>query len=167
MSYVATVLARNSNTWTAFDVDLDDAEDIDGVVDVIRAVDEGADTALLFLDEEDEYLAVVRVDGSDGVDDPRVFLSDGHAIDSFELPALLVEGLALDEPDDSSDDEDEDTPSGHDSDPIGDASLLADLGTPESVLLKLCTAEGTLPADVVTSIAERAGFLDEVEAVRA
>ena len=166
MSYVATVLARNSDTWSAFDVDLDEAEDIDGVVDVMRAVDEGAQIAVLFLDEEDEYLAVVRVDGED---EPRVFLSDGHAIDSFALPALLVDGLALDAPAESSDDdeEDEDTPSGHDSDPIGDASLLADLGTPEPVLIKLCTAEGTLPADVVTSIAERAGFLDEVEAVRA
>jgi hypothetical protein len=31
----------------------------------------------------------------------------------------------------------------------------------------LCNAESTLPADVVLSIAERAGFLDEFEAVRA
>lgn len=163
MSYVATVLAKNSNNWSAYEVDLDDAEDIDGVVDVIRAVDEDADTTLLFVDEEDEYLAVVRVDGVDG--EPRVFLSDGHAVDNFALPALLLDAMEIDEQ--SDDDEDEDTPSGHDSDPIGDAELLADLGTPEAALIKDCTAEGTLPSDVVTSIAERAGFLDELETVRA
>ncbi|HEX3812697.1 MAG TPA: tRNA adenosine deaminase-associated protein [Mycobacteriales bacterium] len=162
MSYLATVLARNTNTWTAHEVDLDEAEDIDGVVDVIRSVDESADTTLLFVDEEDEYLAIVRVDGDA---DARVFVSDGHALDSFALPALLLDGAALD--DSSEDDDDDDTPAGHDSDPIGDAELLADLGTPQATLIRLCNAESTLPADVVLSIAERAGFLDEFEAVRA
>lgn len=164
MSYVATVLARNTNTWTAHEVDLDDAEDIDGVVDAIRSVDESADTTLLFVDEEDEYLAIVRVDGDE---DARVFVSDGHALDSFALPALLLEGSAVDSSGSDSGDDDEDTPAGHDSDPIGDAGLLADLGTSQSTLIRLCNAESTLPADVVLSIAERAGFLDEFEAVRA
>jgi putative tRNA adenosine deaminase-associated protein len=159
--YVATVLTRNSDTWAAHEVSLDDAEDVDGVVDIIRSVDESADTSLLFVDEEDEYLAIVRVDETD--DEPRVFVSDGHAIDSFAIPALLLDGTALD----GSDDEDDDTPSGHDSDPVGDAGLLADLGTNSSALIRLCNAEGTLPSDVVASIAEKAGFLDELEAVRA
>jgi putative tRNA adenosine deaminase-associated protein len=162
VSYVATVLTRNSDTWAAHEVSLDDADDIDGVVDVIRSVDESADTSLLFVDEEDEYLAIVRVDEAD--DEPRVFVSDGHAIDSFAIPALLLDGTALD---DSDDEDDDDTPSGHDSDPVGDAGLLADLGTSQSALIRLCNAEGTLPSDVVASIAEKAGFLDELEAVRA
>ena len=34
-------------------------------------------TALFFLEENDEYLAIVRVDG-DG--DPRTFISDGRAV---------------------------------------------------------------------------------------
>ena len=162
VSYVATVLAKNADTWTAHEVDLDDAEDIDGVVDVIRSVDEGADTAVLFVDEEDEYLAIVRVDEED--DEPRVFVSDGHAIDSFELPALLLDGVTLEGADDEDDD---DAPSGHDSDPVGDSALLADLGTSADMLVRLCNAESALPGDVVVSIAERAGFLDELEAVRA
>jgi putative tRNA adenosine deaminase-associated protein len=154
-------LARNTDSWSAHEVDLDDAEDVDGVVDVIRSVDESADTAVLFVDEEDEYLAIVRVDL--GNDDARVFVSDGHALDSFAIPALLLEGTALDAPDD----EDDDAPAGHDSDPVGDSSLLADLGTSSAALIRLCNAESTLPADVVVSIAEQAGFLDEFEAVRA
>ena len=34
-------------------------------------------------------------------------------------------------------------------DPIGDADVLADLGTPADRLLKLCAEEGQLPADIL------------------
>jgi len=160
VSYAATVLARNAEGWSAHDVDLDDADDIDAVVDVIGSVDDSAKIAVLFVEEEDEYLAIVRVD-EDGAD-PRVFLSDGHAVDNFALAALLLDGI--DEEPAESDDEDE--PAGHDSEPAGDASLLAVLGTSDRTLIGLCNREGVLPSDVVVAVAENAGFLEELEALR-
>lgn len=159
MSYVATVLARNTDGWTAHEVDLDDAEDIDAIAEVIAAVDDKAEHALLFLEEEDEYLAIVRVDG--GGADPRVFLSDAHAVDSFPFAALLMDGVDIAAPDDE-----DDTPAGHDSEPAGDPTLVADLGTPARALLDLCNREGALPSDIVVAVAERAGALEELESLR-
>lgn len=154
MSYVATVLARQKDEWTAHEVDLDDAGDIDEVIDVVHAVDDAADTAVLFVEEEDEYVAIVRVDGDDG--EPRVFLSDALAPDSFALAALLVEGVDL-----PSDDDEPTEPT-----PVGMADLLADLGTGEKSLLRLCDQEGVLPSDVVAAVCENAGCLEQLEALR-
>ena len=163
MSYFAAMLARSSAGWTGQELDLDGAEDVDAVADLIR--DLGAGTALLFVEEDDEYVAIVRVDRDS--DEPRVFISDGRAADSYpivELLAVAVEA-ARDEDADAGE-EDEDSPPGHDSEPLGDAALLADLGTPARDLLALCAHEGTLPSDVISEVCERAGCLDELEALR-
>ncbi len=180
MSYFAAALARTSGGWTAEEIDLDGVEDVDGVADMLREVEEDADTALLFLEEDDEYVVVVRVDSAG--DDPRVFISNARAADHYpivEMLAVAVETAsdaagasdalgasdADDEAEDSVVDEDE-TPPGRDSEPLGDADLLADLGTPGSDLLALCAHEGTLPSDVITEVCERAGCVDELEALR-
>ena len=163
MSYFAAMLARSAAGWTGQELDLDGAEDVDAVADLIR--DLGAGTALLFVEEDDEYVAIVRVDRDS--DEPRVFISDGRAADSYpivELLAVAVEA-ARDEDADAGV-EDEDAPPGHDSEPLGDAALLADLGTPARDLLALCAHEGTLPSDVISEVCERAGCLDELEALR-
>lgn len=163
MSYFAAMLARSAAGWTGQELDLDGAEDVDAVADLIR--DLGAGTALLFVEEDDEYVAIVRVDRDS--DEPRVFISDGRAADSYpivELLAVAVEA-ARDEDADAGE-EDEDAPPGHDSEPLGDAALLADLGTPARDLLALCAHEGTLPSDVISEVCERAGCLDELEALR-
>ena len=44
--------------------------------------------------------------------------------------------------------------------------MLADLGTPADDLLDLCAEEGLLPADVLTVLGERAGFLDVLDGLR-
>jgi len=163
VSYFAAMLARSAAGWTGQELDLDGAEDVDAVADLIR--DLGAGTALLFVEEDDEYVAIVRVDRDS--DEPRVFISDGRAADSYpivELLAVAVEA-ARDEDADAGE-EDEDSPPGHDSEPLGDAALLADLGTPARDLLALCAHEGTLPSDVISEVCERAGCLDELEALR-
>ena len=154
MSYVATVLAKAKDKWNAHEVDLDEAGDIDEVVDVVNAVDGAAEMSLLFVEEEDEYVAIVRVDGEDG--EPRVFLSDGLAPDSFPLAELLIEGI-------ETGGEDEEAA---EATPVGDLDLLSDLGTPERALLRLCDQEGTLPSDVVAAVCENAGCLDQLEALR-
>jgi putative tRNA adenosine deaminase-associated protein len=163
VSYFAAALARTPDGWTARELDLDGASDVDEVADRVRDVDGDVETALLFVEEDDEYVAILRLDPRS--DEPRVFVSDAHAADSFPVAELFTD--AVEEVDlEPADAEDEDEPPGHDSEPLGDADLLADLGTPRRDLLALVAHEGTLPADVITEVCERAGCLDELETLR-
>ena len=165
MSYFAAALARTPDGWTAHELDLDGAADVDEVADRVRDVDGNADTALLFVEEDDEYLAILRIDSE--VDGLRVFVSDGHAAETY--PVAEIFAGAVEDPAASasaSEDDDEDDSPGLDFEPLGDADLLADLGTPRPVLIALVQHEGTLPADVITEVCERAGCIDELETLR-
>jgi putative tRNA adenosine deaminase-associated protein len=163
MPYFAAALARTTAGWTGQEVDLDGAEDVDQVADLIRDTTEDAGTALLFVEEDDEYVAIVRVDKD--ADEPRVFISDGRAADSYPIVEILAVAVAAARDEDAGD-EDVHAPPRHDSEPLGDAAVLADLGTPARDLLALCAHEGTLPSDVISEVCERAGCLDELEALR-
>ena len=163
MSYFAAALARTAAGWTAEELDLDGLTDVDEVADRVRDVDGEAETALLFVEEDDEYVAILRVDA----DDLRVFVSDSQAAQTYPVAGIFA-GAVEDEPappSDLDDDEvDEDDPP--DSEPVGDADLLADLGTPRRDLIALVTHERTLPSDVISEVCERAGCLDELETLR-
>jgi putative tRNA adenosine deaminase-associated protein len=50
--------------------------------------------------------------------------------------------------------------------PSATRRLLADLGTSAQDLLDLCAEEGLLPADVLTTVCERAGCDDVLERLR-
>jgi putative tRNA adenosine deaminase-associated protein len=160
VSYFAAALARTPAGWTAEELDLDGLTDVDAVADRVRDVDGEAETALLFVEEDDEYVAILRVDA----DDLRVFVSDSQAAESYPVAGIFA-GAVEEEPPPSDDDEeeDEDPP---DSEPVGDADLLADLGTPRRDLIALVTHERTLPSDVISEVCERAGCLDELETLR-
>lgn len=160
MSYFAAALARTPDGWTARELDLDGAADVDEVADRVRDVDGNADTALLFVEEDDEYVAILRLDAD--AHELRVFVSDAHAADSY--PVAEIFAGAVEDP--ATDAEPEDAPPGHDSEPLGDAGLLTDLGTSRRELIALVQHEGTLPADVITEVCERAGCVDELEALR-
>ena len=162
MSYFAAALARTTDGWTARELDLDGAADVDELADRVRDLDGDAETALLFVEEDDEYVAILRVDAE--AREPRVFVSDAHAADSYPVAGLFTE--AVEEVDEPAGPTDEDDPPGHDSEPLGDADLLADLGTSRTALIALVTHEGTLPADVISEVCERAGCLDELETLR-
>ena len=161
MSYFAAALARTRAGWTAEELDLDGVTDVDEVADRVRDVDGEAETALLFVEEDDEYVAILRVDA--GSDEPRVFVSDALAAESYAVAGILAgaveDGLPVPPPDD------EDAPPPG-SEPVGDADLLADLGTSRRDLLALVAHERTLPADVISEVCERAGCLDELETLR-
>src|SRR3954467_5222908 len=143
-------------------MDLTGIEDLDTLTDELRDVlaDTGADTLVLFVEEDDEYLAIVRLDGES---EPRVFLSDLRAVDTSSIAAMLYEEAAaeaLEEHDDdeaAADDSEEDGALRAEADPTGDHELLADLGMPGKVLLDLCAEEGMLPADVITAVCESLG----------
>jgi putative tRNA adenosine deaminase-associated protein len=175
MSYFAAVLTRTKDRWRGVEVDLDDCESMDDIADLLR--DESGDVRLLVVEQDDEYVALARVDATD--DEAHVFLSDGHAADGYPLAALIAEELGeIADPDESDDIDEADeiddelvsdvlVAPGHDSAPLGDASVVDDLGTSASELLGLCAHEGTLPIDVIVAICEKAGCADEFEAIRA
>lgn len=166
MTYFAAALARTADGWTGRELDLHDVEDLESLAEELRDLAEedgdAAGPALLLLEEDDEYVGVVRVDPGE-LDEPRVFLSDRRAVQASEVAAMLWEE-ATDEADLDDDEEDEGTRPV--AEPVGDAALLTDLGTPSEVLLELCAEEGLLPADVLTGIAERAGFLEVLDSLR-
>ena len=118
---------------------------------------------LVLIEQDDEYAAIVRVD--DEEDEPRAFLSDGHAADAYPLAALVAEDLVEIGEDELSDDED--APPAHDSAPFGDAEIVEDLGTSAADLLAMCAHEGTLPMDVLVAVCEKAGCGEAFDDLRA
>jgi putative tRNA adenosine deaminase-associated protein len=166
VSYFAVALARTDDGWTGRELDLDEVDDLEALAEELRDFSgDSTGPALLLLEEDDEYVGLVRVDGGIGsLDEPRVFLSDRRAVTASGVSAMLWDVTDLDEGDDHDDDEDEGTRPV--AEPVGDAALLADLGTPADALLDLCAEEGLLPADVLTGVADRAGFLEILEGLR-
>lgn len=161
MSYFAAALARTEDGWTGSELDLGELEDIEALAEALRDLTaDGDGPALLMVEEDDEYLAVVRVDGGSTLDEPRVFLSDRRAVQGSDVAAMLWEVADEDEEDD---DEEGTRPV---AEPVGDAALLADLGTPADRLLELCAEEGLLPGDVMLELCERAGCGDVFEGLR-
>src|SRR5438874_2232584 len=122
----------------------------------------GAAVALLFVESDDAYLAILRLD--DG-EDLRVFGSDAAFAEESRLGALLLGDIETPVPDINDvvtgpDDTEEDTvkaPADPDVEPVGDADLLADLGIPAGRLLQLCAREGMLPADVTAEVCQALG----------
>jgi putative tRNA adenosine deaminase-associated protein len=161
MSAFAAVLFRTGGTWRAEEVSLEDCESVADIADVAR--DLRGHVRLVVIEQDDEYAAIVRVDNDD--DDPRAFLSDGHAADVYPLAAVVAEDLAEIGEDELSDDED--APPAHDSAPFGDAEIVEDLGTSPADLIAMCAHEGTLPIDVLVAVCEKAGCGDAFDDLRA
>ncbi|WP_249999995.1 tRNA adenosine deaminase-associated protein [Actinoplanes sp. M2I2] len=170
MSTFAAAVGRGKNGWTASEVDLNGLADIDEVVDAMRDVEPDADVTLLFVESDDQYLAILRLDEGE---DLRVFGSDSAFADESRIGAMLLgeieaPALEIDELTAAADDDDEtDRPAADpDADPVGDADVLNDLGLNANRLLGLCGREGMLPADVTAEICQRIGCGDEVEELR-
>ena len=163
MSYFAAVLSRSGESWKGEEADLDSCETLDDLTDVLR--DSAGDVRLLLIEQDDEYAAIVRLDGdSDVDDDPRAFLSHGHSADEYSLAAIVAEGL--DEVGGDALEDDEDAPPAHDSAPFGDAGIVEDLGTSGADLLAMCEHEGTLPVDLLLAICAPAGCGELFDSLR-
>jgi putative tRNA adenosine deaminase-associated protein len=95
VAYFAALLARSADRWTARDADLDEIEDVAGLVEFMREVPEDddeedePDTTVLFLEQEDVWFAVVRLDAEE---DPRLFVSDVAAVSRSAYADLLLSG---------------------------------------------------------------------------
>jgi putative tRNA adenosine deaminase-associated protein len=172
VSYFAAAVVRGTDGWAATEIDLNGAADVDEIADRLRDVDPDADVALLFVESDDAYLAILRLD--DG-EDLRVFGSDSAFAEESRLGAVLlgeVEEPALEIDEVAAEgaepaEEEPDQPAAEsDADPVGDPELLADLGLPAHRLLALCAHEGMLPADVTAEICQSIGCGDELEELR-
>ncbi|MEU7572096.1 MULTISPECIES: tRNA adenosine deaminase-associated protein [unclassified Micromonospora] len=172
MSYFAAAVARIDGGWTAGEVSLRGVTDIEEAADRLRDVEPDADLSLLFVEADDTYLVVLRLDEGE---DLRVFGSDSAYAEESRLGALLVGDLKtsvtgledVDEPRPSGGDDETEQPAvDPEADPVGDADLLADLGIPAPKLLALCAHEGNMPADVTAEICQVLGCADEVEELR-
>ncbi|MFI2618835.1 hypothetical protein [Streptomyces sp. NPDC018584] len=183
--YFAALLARTEDGWEASDTELDDVETLADLADLAReaTADYDDDTVLVFIEQEDAWFGVVRVDGEE---DPRIYVSDAAAAarSSYgeilltdemlgrdpgaddtvaDLDALDLDGTEDGEPEDAADGGDDgpaDTGDAVPSGPLGDAELLTDLGVPEKELL------GLEAGDALNDIAEILGAAEVLETVR-
>ncbi|MEU1331013.1 hypothetical protein [Streptomyces sp. NPDC005865] len=184
--YFAALLARTEDGWEASDTELDDVETLADLADLAReaTADYDDDTVLVFIEQEDAWFGVVRVDGEE---DPRIYVSDAAAAarssygeilltdemlgrdpdddEVVDLDALDLDGTEDGEPEASDTDSDGDAAddagtSGAPSGPLGDTGILADLGVPEKDLL------GLEAGDALNEIAEILGAAEVLETVR-
>jgi putative tRNA adenosine deaminase-associated protein len=165
VSTFAAAVARGKNGWTASELELTGLADIDEVADRLRDAEPDAELSLLFVEGDDQYLVILRVDDTD---DLRVFGSDSAFAEESRIGALLlgdIEAPVL-EIDDLASPDEEEPPADPDADPVGDAEILSDLGVSSHRLLSLCGLEGMLPADVTAEICQRIGCGDEMEELR-
>ncbi|MEU9117929.1 hypothetical protein AB0D04_40970 [Streptomyces sp. NPDC048483] len=182
--YFAALLARTEDGWEASDTELDEVETLADLADLAREAAVDDDTVVAFIEQEDAWFGVIRVDGED---DPRVFLSHAAAASRSSYGAMLTDEL-LGRDDDEADDldslnldgtedgepETDDNPEDNDTidpvngsgspaipyGPLGDAALLADLGIGEKELL-------SLNGDALSVIADSLGCsTDVLESVR-
>lgn len=165
--FAAAVLGkgRTDRSWLIEEVDLEGCESVDDVAGVLSDFD--LPVRLLVVEQDDEYAVLARFDQAMEAEDKpmRIFLSNGHAADSYPIAELFAETLEEIGGDPLADDED--APRGaHDAAPFGDASLLKDLGVRPAELVELAMHEGTLPIDLLEVVFERLGCVDEFEAVR-
>jgi putative tRNA adenosine deaminase-associated protein len=181
VSYFAATLSRSESGWSAADLDLDAVESLDDLVelavDALAAEDEEPDVAVVLVEQEDEWFAVVRADP----DDPRVFVSDApaalrHALGEILLPELvpdvelddvLIVGDAMpDTADDAAPGISAAVPPVGPHDAAGDPDLLADLGVSAAALTSLAGRDGPAPGAALSTVADLLGCTAALEAVR-
>ncbi|MFF5447346.1 hypothetical protein [Streptomyces sp. NPDC012888] len=180
--YFAALLARTEDGWEASDMELDDVESLTDLTDLARAAAVDDDTVIAFIEQEDGWFGVVRLDGED---DPRIFVSNAASAARSSYGSMLTdELLGRDQDDDNELDEldldgtedgedeavaayeeeedDDDARAGAEPAPVGplgDSDLLADLGVNRKQLL-------TLDGDAIAEIVDALGATDVLEAVR-
>jgi len=184
VSYFAAAVVRAADEWSAAEVSLADTADVEDVADRLRDVDPAADVSLLFVESDDSYLVILRLDGGE---DLRVFGSDAAFAEESRMGAILLGDLgqpaieievelAVPPADSTVDTEPDAAPIAPVApaasaavasiDPAGDADLLVDLGVPATRLLQLCAHEGMLPSDITAELCQVIGCGDEVEELR-
>ncbi|MEV8343079.1 tRNA adenosine deaminase-associated protein [Streptomyces niveus] len=183
--YFAALLARTEDGWEASDTELDDVETLSDLTDLAREASVDEDTVLLFIEQEDAWFGVLRVEGEE---DPRIYVSDAAMAARSSYGEILTDELLggddddladaldtldLDGTEDGETEEQEDTedsdgvsglagtagPGAVPAGPAGDRAILADLGLSEADLLALET-------DAMAEIADALGASEVLETAR-
>ncbi|QHY96630.1 hypothetical protein SSPS47_16095 [Streptomyces sp. S4.7] len=182
--YFAALLARTEDGWAASDTELDDVETLSDLTDLAREASVDEDTVLVFIEQEDAWFGVLRVEGEE---DPRIYVSDAAMAARSSYGEILTDELLggdddlddaldtldLDGTEDGETEEQEDTDDRDDSTgtavaagpgtvpagPAGDRGILADLGLSEAELLALET-------DAMSEIADALGASEVLETAR-
>jgi putative tRNA adenosine deaminase-associated protein len=187
--YFAALLARTEDGWNASETDLDDVETLADLTDLAREASAEEDTVLVFIEQEDAWFGVVRVDGEE---DPRIYVSDAAAAARSSYgEILLTDELLGRDPEDLADlvddldsDLDADLDGGPEAEealdadavagpsaehvpvgPLGDSRLLDEFGMSAAELLAL-SGDGALTGEALGEIADALGCGDLLEAVR-
>jgi putative tRNA adenosine deaminase-associated protein len=174
VSYFAALLSRDVGPWQPREIDVDGHEGLDELVETMRRASKGDPTALLVLEHEDEWFALVRVDGDE---EPRLFVSDLYSASHSHYGPLLAPAADVDSADEldaaeEDDDEDGDEEGGgEDEEPkvaawAGETDLLEDLGISGRTLRKLVEENGEDPGAVLAEVGEVVGFVELLDALR-
>ncbi|OKI11698.1 hypothetical protein [Streptomyces sp. CB03911] len=183
MAYFAAVLARTEDGWEVSETELDAVESLADLADLAREAAQEDDSVLVFIEQEDAWFAIVRVDGEE---DPRIFVSDGAAAARSSYGSVLTDELVeqagesefddldnlvaeLDDEDSASEEDEDDGPAvgpgGVPVGPLGDSEILAEFGLAAKDLVDL-SGEGAVPGDALAEIADALGCGEILEAVR-
>jgi putative tRNA adenosine deaminase-associated protein len=192
VAYFTAVLSPEGSgddrDWRTVEIDLE-AGSPDELGDALRgAVDDDDAPVLAVLEREDEWFALVRTDGALDV---RVFVSDAVAAADSAYAPLFAElpsaaavtaaadggpddgsgGSGVDDDDDQPEPEEDEVPAARSETGVledvwaGDPELLADLGCPAEVLVRLA-GSGADPSAATVEIGEVLGFADVLESLR-
>ena len=174
VAYFTAVIARAGSAWRARDVEVDDATSLEDLTDALRGVAVGDQPVLAVIEHEDEWFALVRIDGDD---EPRLFVSDLYSASHSHYGPLLAPAADVDSADevadeDEDDDEDSDGESeAEDEEPkvaawAGETDLLEDLGISGRTLRKLVEENGEDPGTVLAEVGEVVGFVELLDTLR-
>jgi putative tRNA adenosine deaminase-associated protein len=178
VAYFTAVIARSRRGWKARDVEVDDANTLDELADALRSAALDDQPVLAVIEHEDEWFAVVRVDGEE---EPRLFVIDletaihshyGQLLASAADVDVDVDEVPVESDGDKGDDTDDDAQAeAQESDPViaawaGDPELLDDLGVSGRVLRKLTEDNSDDPGAVLAEVGESVGFAELLEALR-
>src|SRR3954454_12957579 len=172
VAYFTAVIARSGATWRARDVEVDDASTLEELTDALRSVSVGDQPVLAVIEHEDEWFAIVRVDGDE---EPRLFVSDLGAAGLSPYGPLLAPPADIDSADEvdapEEEDADEEDEEEDDDEPkvalwAGETDLLEDLGITGRTLRKRGEENGDDPGIVLAEVGETVGFVELLDTLR-
>ncbi|MFF6907641.1 hypothetical protein ACFY9Q_17045 [Streptomyces sp. NPDC012389] len=85
--YFAALLARTEDGWEASDTELDDVETLSDLTDLAQEASVDEDTVLVYIEQEDAWFGIFRVDGEE---DPRIYVSDASAAARSSYGEILL-----------------------------------------------------------------------------
>lgn len=139
---LVVALYREDGTPVVQSLDLDLANDLDGLIDALRRMPGDAGAVGMVSIEQDVFV-ITRVRGRI----VQLMLSDSVASQDWPIARDVVDYLGIDVPED----DDEET------EPVGDLDLFADAGLPEMEIEAICE-ESDDAVEALEEVAEKIGF---------